>query len=478
MSLDEKNKYASCSEEVKNKYRKELSAFDRSCIKHYPREFSQASVCQEMYNVQTLITVQNSAAIVHGPTGCISSAFGINSYVHKGFGSRLGGQPQNIKWYTTNLSENEVIQGGEEKLIAAIENVDKEIKPEVIFIFTSCVAGIIGDDVVSITKKIQGRTNAKLVPVICEGFRRPKWGSTCDVSYEGIIQHIIEDRPKEKNLVNIINALTVSGADEREIERLLNMVGLKANFMPAFSSIEGIRRSVSAEVATSVCHSFGDNFNAYLNEKYGIPVTEKNVPQSIASTDKWLLELAKIFNIEEAVNKLIESEHKKMEAKLQEYRTILNGKKVFVGASLSRAVTLAELAEDLGFELTGLSSFLSKEAEDGKKNSQSLNVANILPFEQANIIRRLQPDVYIARGITVPYSSFFGVPVVSIYDYNTCSLGYQGVLDIGKRLVNAVKNPNYYKKLAQHKQRPYKESWYDENPFKFIKPEKEIKFNY
>lgn len=479
MQQDEKDNNDAKGKAPNIKYRKELSTFDRNCIKHYPREFSQASVCQEMYNVQTLITVKNSATIVHGPAGCIASAFGINAYAGKGYSSRIEGAKTEIKWYTTNLAENEVIRGGEDKLVSAIENVDSMINPEVIFVFTSCVAGIIGDDVISIARKLQPKIKAKIVPVVCEGFRRPKWGSTCDSSFEGIIQHLIEERPKEENLVNIINSLTVSGYDEKEIARLLNLIGLVPNFIPAFSSLEGIRKSVSASAATSICHSFGDNFNAYLNLKFGIPVTGKNVPQSVESTDKWLMELARIFNKEKITRDVINNEHEKMKAKLDEYRTILKGKKVFVGASLSRAVTLAELADDLGFELTGLSSFLSKEYNGGESNNTaSLNVANILSFEQANIIKRLKPDIYIARGITVPYSSFFGIPVVSIYDYNTCSLGYQGVLDIGKRLTNVIKNPNYYKKLAEHSQLPYKESWYSEDPFKYIKPEKEIKFNY
>ena len=47
-------------------------------------------------------------------------------------------------------------------------------------------------------------------------------------------------------------------------------------------------------------------------------------------------------------------------------------------------------------------------------------------------------------------------------------MGYNGLLAFGDRLVNALKNPGFAVKLARHRRLPYRESWYKQDPFKYI----------
>jgi nitrogenase molybdenum-iron protein alpha chain len=48
-------------------------------------------------------------------------------------------------------------------------------------------------------------------------------------------------------------------------------------------------------------------------------------------------------------------------------------------------------------------------------------------------------------------------------------MGYNSLLYLGSKMVSQLENPGFNKRLAQHARLPYKQSWYDENAFKFIK---------
>src|SRR5450759_2527442 len=123
-----------------------LNETKKKCLKHADRSFNQGSACEETLAMCTLLTVQDTVSIFHSPVGCSASTNGIN--IFNRFGQILRGKvPSNARWISTNLTENDTVFGGEEKLRTAIIESDKRYSPAAIFILTSCVSGIIGDDI-------------------------------------------------------------------------------------------------------------------------------------------------------------------------------------------------------------------------------------------------------------------------------------------------------------------------------------------
>jgi len=198
---------------------------------------------------------------------------------------------------------------------------------------------------------------------------------------------------------------------------------------------------------------------------------EPIIPQGISSTDQWLLQLARLFGRTAKAEAFIRKEHNAIEPQLESIQKVLKGKRVFVGANLTIARSVEELSKDLGFEIIGLQDYLNIKGTGGIEDESFVDMANILHFEQANILRHLKPDLYICRGLTIPYAGITGIPTIPIYDCHTANLGYAGVVSFGWRMVNALKNINFYQKLAQHIQPLYKPDWYDQNAFKYLKPE-------
>ena len=131
------------------------------------------------------------------------------------------------------------------------------------------------------------------------------------------------------------------------------------------------------------------------------------MPLGIESTDRWLLQLAELTGRGDQARRLIEAEHARIAPRLAELKARLQGKRVFVSAGQAR-VLRSQLRRRLGFELAGTTIYQYDEviAESlqrlaGRRGAQAatINIANVQPFEQANLLRRLKPDLYIADEI-------------------------------------------------------------------------------
>jgi nitrogenase molybdenum-iron protein alpha chain len=427
-----------------------------------------------MTSILTLLTISDSVLIVHAPVGCTGCASFMNTSYIKGQTLRGVNNPKNARWTATNLDEKDIIHGGEEKLKNVIIQMERRHSPKLIFVLTSCASAIIGDDVDSIVSQIQPTINARLIPIHCEGFKTKVTATGYDVCYKAILDHILEKpNEKEPDLVNILNPFSFNKKDQNELARLLSELGLKSNFVPCYSSIEGLKSIAKASVSTSVCQVHAEYFVGALKDKYGIPYTKHVMPLGIENTDNWILEIAAILNKEKEAKILIEKEHQRIKSEVDELKSILKGKKVFISGGPARTVTIAALADELGFEVVGLHAFHYDEiiSDNIKSLTEKLgdfvfDVANMQPFEQANLIERLKPDIFIGNGTWVPKQ---GIPSAFLIDQLGNSLGYEGVLAIGRKLTNALENPGFAIKLSQHAKLPYRNEWFNQNPFKYLK---------
>lgn len=452
----------------------DLSA--KKCLKEKDRAFSQTTFCQEWLAMFTLGTIKDAVSIVHAPVGCISSMSMIN--VFNRFGQVLrGNAPTNAKWISTNLLDIDAIDGGENKLKEAILAADKRHNPQAIFVFTSCVAGIIGEDVDAIIRNIQSEVSATVIPVYCDGFKSKVWASGYDGSFQGVLNYLVK-KPEEKqeDLVNVINPLTVGRFDEIEMERLLNQLNLKANFVPNFTTVEGIQKSSEAALTVSLCPTFSEHFAKSLKERFEVPYTQRIMPVGLENTDLWLREIGELLGKEEEVEKVIEEERARVEPKIDELKEKLEGKRVFVSAGQSRAVGIPSLLADLGMDVIGITAFHYDEviAEsfanlEKRCGNFCTSVANVQPFEQTNILNKEQPDIFFGHLGESVWAAKQGFPTAMILNYLCLYAGYNGVITFGGRLLNALNNPAFSKKLAEHSKPIYRESWLSENPFKYHK---------
>ncbi len=448
--------------------------FRKKCLKNADRSFAQGLQCQQINSINALQSIEDSVFISHSPQGCVGcAALGTMQYrigqAHRGIrGNRTP------KVIVTNLDQKDIILGGEKKLREAVHAAEDRYHPKLIFVFTSCASGIIGDDIDMILDELQDEINARLVPIHCEGFKSKVCGSGFDAAFIAIGKYLLdkEKRPTQKGLINLFAPVSISYKDQLEIERMLNQIGITCNYIPFYSSLDKIQNITAAEASTAVCKVFADEFMKQLYEDYGIPYSHTVMPIGMRNTDKWLRGVAKIFHKEAEVEAVIASEHKRIEPEVEKIRARLEGKRVFICGGTGRSFAAAALIDDYGMKLIGLETptydidaQTDIEYLNGIHGNFVVDIANMQPFEQVNLLNRLKPDVFIG----VPeWAAKLGLPTTHVLDMKRPTFGYDGLLYLGNKIADQLENPGFNKKLASHSKLPYKASWYETDPFKFI----------
>jgi len=449
--------------------------YKKGCLKRADRSFAQGLQCQQINSMAALMSLEDSVFISHSPQGCVGCAImAVDMYrvgqIHRGI--KVVKNPRLI---VTNIDQKSVVFGGEQKLRDAVQKAVERYNPKLAFIYASCASGIIGDDIDAIAQDLQtDYPDTIMVPIHCEGFKSKVCASGFDAAFISINKYILkkEKVEKEKGLINLFAPTTVSFADQKEMERMINLLGAKVNYIPFYSSLEKIKRIPAAEASTSICKVFADEFMKTLWEDYEIPYSHTVMPIGIRNTDKWYRGIAKVIGKEEEVEKIIASEHKRIEPLVAELREKLKGKRVFICGGTGRSFAAAALIDDFGMELVGLET--PTYDADAQVDIEYLNdihknfvvdIANMQPFEQVNLLNKLKPDAFIG----VPeWAAKLGIPTTHVLDGKRPTMGYDGLLFLGNKIADQLENPGFNRKLAKHVKLPYKDSWYKENAFKYI----------
>jgi len=96
------------------------------------------------------------SVIVHGPNGC-------------GWDYGMAKNIEGHNFYCTNLSDIDIIMGGEEKLKKTILSISKKEKPGVLFVLGTCVSELIGDDVKGVASQCSKETGIKTIVIPSSG---------------------------------------------------------------------------------------------------------------------------------------------------------------------------------------------------------------------------------------------------------------------------------------------------------------------
>lgn len=470
---------------------------DKGCLHNCDRDFTQAMFCQ--MGVSTLISfsVKDSVVIMHGPVGCGSQSHIIDFSV-KAYGAARGVKMEGARWFSTNLTEADVISGGEEKLKATILDADRHFRPTAIFILSSCTPSITGDDIDEVVVSLQSEVSATLVPLHCPGFKAKVFSSAYDVVYHGILQKFdFNPKPyvdyypfdendkdyelkvrnyeyKKSRTVNLYNAWSIGPADEAEIKRLLEAIGLNVQIFVEYKEPDEWRKITEAALNVSFCHVHDVYFLEFLKQKFDMPYILPSIPVGIGPTGKFIMEIAEFFGLEEAAKKLIAKEDAKVQAALAPIKEKVRGKRVLISGGYLRIGTTGLLANEIGMKVVGFRNFnydsfgnkLFNEIEE--KIGDVSNSISTQPSELANIIRHLKPDIAISHpGIGV-WVTKAGVPSITLFAQRFAFFGYRGAYDLSRRIARTVSNKTFSENLSKNISLPFKQEWYDKDPYHYI----------
>lgn len=440
-------------------------------------KFQQTSGCLLTQTVGRLITIRDSALIVHGPVGC---AQGTNEYreIYQGIPEKFRAWNGDVELHSvsSNLTESDIVFGGEKKLKLAIKEATRRYNPKTIIIACSCTSGVMGDDIDGIVASIQHEVEPILVPVHCEGFRSQISQSAFDSSSHAIVKYIVQKpKKRQKDLVGIIAPMSVTLGDKNDLIRMFNKIGLTARFIPDFATVDELKEISEAAVIAPTCQSYGQYMQKALYEDYGTPYFLDPAPLGVENSKVWFREIAKYTGKEKEVEQLIKEEMEYVQPKLDELKKSFKGRKasIYVSAGQARAVFIPRFVTELGISVAAvntleLDSNIVDEFEKVYEDIGDFEVhaSDYQPFEQSHLLNRLKPDLYTGCSFMGLYkregSQLRNHSFLSDFSPQSNQFFFRGVLNYGYILERALKNPSLNKTLYRKTPNPYRQWWYEQ----------------
>lgn len=286
--------------------------------------------------------VKDAVILLHSVVGC---NFGTMSF-------QIFQDMTDIRQACTVISDDEVIMGGEASVLRALNLIEKEKAPEVIFVITGCVSEMIEDDIASVCRNYQG--SCRVVHVPAAGF----CGGISDGIQEFNRALLAEMEPAEVRTkipaVNILGPRAGDyriGQDKKMFEKLLGDQ-VKIGLFTADCRFREIQKAPEAWLNLVIGE--GEDLAQEMKEHFGIPYVCMNYPYGLTGADRLWSILERELPVSYKKNRIVlEKEVTEGLKKIHPYLQAFYGSSAAVIAEHARAEGLRFfLREELGMNVT------------------------------------------------------------------------------------------------------------------------------
>ena len=388
----------------------------------------------------------------------------------------------NSVFVCTDLNENDTVFGAIDSLRKIVQHTWEEYHPDAIFISTSCVSGVIGEDVDGLADELKDEYPVPVIPVHCEGFKSRIWASGFDISDHAVLQGIVKPPKQKRRYINIKNFYESA---RPQITKIFNEVfDAEPQFLYCNSTVEELSHLSENLATVCICGTLGTYLGNALEETYGVPYVRTLNHSGVTGFETWLRAIGDTIGKRAEAEAYIEKQRAIFIPQIEEVTKSLHGLRAVIGMGPGFTYEIARVLQEFGMKVDYALAWhydykydngqvppalehLVKTAPKGMK----VAVADQQNYEVLNILNRYKPDVYFSRhpGTTV-WAIKQGFAAVFVADEYTV-FGYEGTLSFAKLIRDTVTNRSFEKNLAARIQLPYTKWWYEQNYDKFIKEE-------
>jgi nitrogenase molybdenum-cofactor synthesis protein NifE len=294
--------------------------------------------------------VTDAAHLVHGPIGCATYTWDIR-------GSLSSGSEMYRNSFSTDMKERDVVFGGEKKLATCIDEIVSKYHPPAIFVYSTCVSGMIGDDIIAVCKTASHRHATDVIPVESSGFLSGNKVVGYRAAAIALMQLI---KPREGETVEKTKKLNFLGeynlgGEKWVVERYLREIGIEINVaFTGDSTVAALKRAPGACLNLVQCTGSMHWVAMSLEQEFGTPYLDVNF-FGADNTGESLRKIAQFYGDPEMIRRaeaLIEREQARIQPFLQKYRKKLAGKRaaIYVGGAF-KAVAIIRQLRELGMEI-------------------------------------------------------------------------------------------------------------------------------
>ncbi len=417
------------------------------------------------------------AHLVHGPIACEGNAWDNRHSASSG--------PQTYRTgFTTDITELDVIYGGEKRLFKAIREVIERQDPAAVFVYQTCVTGMIGDDIEAVCQRAAAKFGKPVIPVNAPGFAGPK-NLGNKLGAEALLDHVIgtmEPEHRTPTDINIIGEYNLSG-ELWQVKPLLDALGVRV--LSCISGDGRYREIASAHRARAnmmVCSKSMINVATRMQQRWGIPYFEGSF-YGISDMSTTLREIARLLveqgapddpvdagppqgdrpplggadaaqrrprghSLIERTEALVAVEEARAWERIRAYRERLAGKKVLLITGGVKSWSVVSALQEAGLEVVGTSVKKSTE-EDKEKLKEILGdgadahmIDDLSPREMYAMLKEARADIMLSGGRSQFVALKARMPWMDInQERHHAFAGYEGMVTMIAEIDKALFNP-------------------------------------
>lgn len=410
--------------------------------------------CKLFGAIRAVLGVKNTIPLIHGPVGC-------TYHIRYLLGARSG---TNVQIFSTELNQEDVVFGAEEKLVDKIIQMDNLYSPQLIVVLSSCSTSLIGEDIFRVAREVKSEINSEIIAISAGGFEGDQsqgyqevmnalidWSTFKLLNVESNSYNRLESRIKNKsiqlaarsrvsNSINLIGQFR-GGSDLRNLKEVLQSMGVQVNcVLTSGTSLKEIETIPKAALNYSMCDLSGIGPCRILEERFGTPFLHYPFPMGFRNSSLFYENISHALGMDCDWK---EKEHFK--SILNDYKHKLKGYNVAIIAGSTRAVALTGFALEMDMKPVLISMDLV-----GEYTLENLhNVLDGSDFKPKilasddfgtvyDYLRQENPDIILAGLGEIGISRELGIPLLDVMHAQEITMGWEGSVEMAKNISHSL----------------------------------------
>jgi nitrogenase molybdenum-cofactor synthesis protein NifE len=426
-------------------YRKGSEPLQLDCNKQSAAGSVSQRACVFCGSRVVLYPIADALHIVHGPLGCASYTWDIR-------GALSSGPQLHRLSFSTDLREMDVIQGGEKKLAKALCQLIDLHQPKAAFVYSTCIVGVIGDDVEAVCRQVGALKGIPVLPVHSEGFKGTKrdgYRAACEALLKLVGTGSTEGISPVS--VNILGDFNIAG-EVWIIRDYFEKMGIEVvATITGDGRVDDIRRAHGAALNLVQCSGSMTHLAKQLQATKGIPFKKVSY-FGIEDMAQALYDTAGFFakqrpGIVDRTAALVSQEMATIMPQIARYKRKLEGRKaaIYVGGAF-KAFSLVRALRQLGMHtvMVGSQTGLREDYEELRElcDEGTIIADDSNPLELSSFLQEKEVDLFIGGVKERPIAYKLGV---GFCDHNherkEPLAGFIGMLNFAREVYNTVASP-------------------------------------
>ncbi len=386
--------------------------------------------------------------LVHGPLACEGNGWD-NRH------AATSGPTTYRQGFTTDVSEMDIVMGNSEKrLYRAIKEVVAKYSPPAIFVYSTCVTALIGDDIEAVCRHATGKLGTPCVPINAPGFVGSK-NLGNKLGGEALLDHVIgtvEPSDVTPMDINILGEYNLSG-ELWQVRPLFEKLGIRVRAcITGDARFKDVAAAHRASVNMMVCSTALINVARKMEERYGIPYFEgsfygiEDTSTALRTTAKMLVEQGAPAELLARTESLISAEEGRAWTRIEPFKARLEGKRVLLYTGGVKSWSVVSALQEMGMVVVG-TSVRKSTAEDKERIKEIMKgdphmVDSIPPRELYAQLKRGEADILLSGGRTQFVALKAKMPWLDInQERHHAFAGYDGMVELVRQLDLEINSP-------------------------------------